>query len=65
MKWKCKDKDKKNEIKLKWKIWFAWYPVKVSKNKIIWLEYVYKRKRETIGGLLEGTILINEYKEDI
>ena len=25
-----------------WTKWFAWHPVWVQENKIVWLEYVYK-----------------------
>jgi len=28
--------------KAEWTKWFAWHPVWVQENKIVWLEWVYK-----------------------
>ena len=33
----------KNEKLQSWHKWFAWYPVRISKNDCRWLETVYRK----------------------
>jgi hypothetical protein len=37
MRWKIKQKVVKHSD---WKPWFAWYPVKVTHTRIVWLETI-------------------------
>lgn len=48
MQWKTKTPAEKRKEKAKWKLWFAWYPVKCVKrdgsyDRTVWLERIYRR----------------------
>ena len=38
------ERDKRIAAKHDWSPWFAWYPVKVAKVGIVWLETVERRR---------------------
>lgn len=40
--------EEKLAAKEKWRIWFAWYPVRIGSGDCRWLEHV-KRKRTSWG----------------
>lgn len=41
MRFRCKSETENK--KLFWHKWFAWYPVRISKEECAWLEYVERR----------------------
>lgn len=43
MKFKIESVRVKSERNKKWHTWFAWYPVRINENEIVWLESVRRR----------------------
>ena len=59
MKWKVRNKPRKDPHR--WRLWFAWYPVKVG-GEMIWFQLLAYRWIESldIGGF--GWLHVYEYK---
>lgn len=66
MKWQYLTDDERYKIKMqanmkewKWRVWFAWYPVRLDATTIVWLENV-ARRRYPNGNVekLFGSVLI-------
>lgn len=50
--------DKQLEL-LEWHKWFAWFPVRVNKDTIVWLQDVYRKANEFNSF---GSVLSWKYK---
>lgn len=60
MKWKCHSPRVRFRAKQYWHLWFAWYPVRLGKRQMAWLEAV--ERKGTVTYSWQETLWSFEYR---
>lgn len=68
MKFRCPDTylERRKRLHMKWRPWFAWYPVRVAPNDCRWLELVERQLRfyEYVRGVESVSYRVTQGKSE-